>query len=112
MGRFCLNAHMIADALRGNVREEYYHFEGGAAITHAELYEPDIYRIKQDCDIVLKLTEVEEKASFPRASGSSAAGASSATRPPTAKAATPTATATSSWWKGLPPRASPTWSAA
>ena len=49
MGRFCLNAHMIADALRGNVREEYYHFEGGAAITHAELYEPDIYRIKQDC---------------------------------------------------------------
>lgn len=49
MGRFCLNARMIADALSGNVRKAYYNFEGGATITHAELYEPGIFRIKQDC---------------------------------------------------------------
>ena len=40
---------MVADALKGNVREAHFNFEGGPSITHAELFEPDIFRIKRDC---------------------------------------------------------------
>lgn len=49
MGRFCINARMIAEALQGNVREAHYRLEGQPSITHVEIFEPDIYRIKQDC---------------------------------------------------------------
>lgn len=49
MERFCLSARMIADALNGNVRETHFNFEGGPSITHVELYEPDIFRIRRDC---------------------------------------------------------------
>lgn len=49
MGRFRLSAHTIADAMDSNVSKTYFNSKNEPSLTHVELYESSIFRIKQDC---------------------------------------------------------------